>query len=417
VTDEYSRRTAITRLTVGAEQDRLLERTVSAWQRGCQLAVDAAWPQFPSQQQLQSRVYDRIRDQTGLGSQHAILASHQAADALAGCETRAANGRAISKPEFTAPTVRYDTRSMTLFEDGSVSLATTEGRVRCALVLPEADDGYQYQYLDDDRWTLTESTLTSRDDTWYLHLGFRRSRPPTKGSATENGTVLGVDLGIEQLAVTSTGRFFSGRELEHHRKVMRERSRHLQQTGTRSAYRTLRHSSCRARRHTTHRLHDVANGIVAEARTHGCHAIAFEDLVGITDRLSGAAPVHRWAFRRLARFVEYKARAHGIETVTANPRNTSTRCSRTDCGHVAEANRPARAQFRCDACGYAVHADYNAAKNIGLRAVRGGHMSSSRTGIGQCALQSGTIAPTTGFTPSANGRATPFTDKSESSDS
>lgn len=153
--DEYSRRTAITRLTVDDEQHRLLERTVSAWHHGCQLAVDAAWPQFPSQRHLQSRVYDRIRDQTGLGSQHAILATHQAADALAGCEPRAANGRAISKPDFTAPTPRYDARSMTLFDDDSVSLATTEGRVRCGLVLPEADDGYQYQYLDDSGWELT----------------------------------------------------------------------------------------------------------------------------------------------------------------------------------------------------------------------------------------------------------------------
>jgi len=32
---------------------------------------------------------------------------------------------------------------------------------------------------------------------------------------TADGTVLGVDLGIENLAVTSTASFFSGRELTH----------------------------------------------------------------------------------------------------------------------------------------------------------------------------------------------------------
>lgn len=305
---------------------------------------------------------------------------------------------------------------MTLFDDGSVSLATTEKRVRCDLVLPETDDGYQYQYLHDDSWELTESTLQIRDGEWYIHLGFRQPKPEADRATAENGTVLGVDLGIEQLAVTSTGRFFSGRELEQRRTEVSERRRNLQQTGTRSAYRTLQHLSARERRYASDRFHVVANAIVEEARRYDCVVIAFEDLTGITDRLPGAELFHRWAFQRLCSYVQYKAAVHGIETMTVDPRNTSKACSQTDCTHVASANRPQRDKFCCEACGYTVHADYNAAKNIGLRAVRCGHMSSQRTGISQCALKSGTIAPTSGFTPSSADGATTFTDKSASSD-
>ncbi|WP_254832751.1 RNA-guided endonuclease InsQ/TnpB family protein [Haloglomus salinum] len=405
--DDYIRRTAITRLAVEEQQHQLLERTVSAWKRGCQLAVENGWPNCTSKRRLQSRAYETIRDETGLGSQHAILATHQAAEAISACETRAENGRTVSKPEFSAPTVRYDSRTMTLFDDGTVSLATTASRVRCDLVLPEDEDGYQYQYLDDDDWEVTESTLTVRDGEWYLHLGFRRQRPAAEQEAAENGTVLGVDLGIEQLAVTSTGRFFSGRELEHRREEVTERQRRLQETGTRSAYRTLTRIRTRNRRRTMHDLHRVANGIIEEAREHHCTVIAFEDLTGITDRLPGGDRFHRWAFDRLVTYVEYRAATHGIRVLTVDPRNTSQQCSRTDCEHVAEGNRPRRDRFHCQACGYEVHADYNAAKNIGLRAVRCGHTPSHRPGASQCALKSGTIAPDDGFTPHPEERAEP----------
>jgi hypothetical protein len=115
VTDEDSRRTAITQSAVDGEQYRLFERTVSAWQRGCQLAVDAAWPQFRSRCQLQSRAYNWIRDQTERGSPPTPLATYRAMDTLGGREARAANERGISKPECTAPTMRYNVRSETLF--------------------------------------------------------------------------------------------------------------------------------------------------------------------------------------------------------------------------------------------------------------------------------------------------------------
>jgi len=51
------------------------------------------------------------------------------------------------------------------------------------------------------------------------------------------------------------------------------------------------------------------------------------------------------------------------------PSHTSQRCSRTDCGFTHEDNRHEE-QFKCQKCGYEVNADYNGAKNIGLRYAR-----------------------------------------------
>jgi len=57
-----------------------------------------------------------------------------------------------------------------------------------------------------------------------------------------------------------------------------------------------------------------------------------------------------------------------------NPAFTSQRCSA--CGHVDGKSRESQAVFRCTACGYACHADVNAARNIAA-----GHAVTARGGL------------------------------------
>nr|WP_237560513.1 transposase [Halapricum salinum] len=386
--DDYVRRTAITRLEVSDEQRALLEDTISEWKRGCQIATDMAWGKCNAKSDVQPLAYDELREQTDLGSQHAILATHQAAQAITGCIERLSAGKKVSKPTFSAPTVKYDTRTMTLFDDGTVSLSTTERRVRCDLALPDADDGYQRQYLDSDEWSVTESTLTARDGDYFLHIGFRRHKTDAERNTAEDGTVLGVDLGIENLAVTSTAYFFSGRELTHDLHEFEKVRAGLQQTGTRSAHRTLEQSSGRELRYIRDVLHRASNAIVDEALRYECDVIAFEDLTDIRDR-TGASWGHTWAFRTLYEQVEYKAQAVGVSVKQVGSAYTSKRCA--ECGFTADENRATRNDFRCVKCGSEANADYNAAKNIGMRYVRRGQQSSRRTGNSQLALKSGTV--------------------------
>lgn len=408
--EEYNHRTAVTRLEVEESDRRLLEETIDHWRRGCQIATDMAWDSCDNKRGIQSLAYDDIRNRTGLGSQHAILATHQAAEAISSSLEQREKGMRPSKPRFTAPTVRYDSRTMTLFDDHSVSLTTVESRVRCDLALPDAPDGYQFTYLDSASWELTESTLTVRDGDFFLHLGFRRPSGSHEERSAENGAVLGIDLGVENLAVTSTAEFFSGRELDHERRQFERRRGRLQQTGTRSARRTLKQVGEREKRYVRDYLHRVARGIVAEARKYDCTTIAFEDLTDIRDRVPEANWFHVWAFRRLYEYVEYKTEDLGIETVQVDPEYTSRRCS--ECGHTSKRNRPRRDQFRCEECGSEANADYNAAKNVGLRYVRRGLQSSRRTGAGQCALKSGTLTPNGEFKPYPDGLEAEFADKS-----
>jgi putative transposase len=408
VADDYVRRTAITRISVDGEQRDLLENTISEWKRGCQIATDFAWERCNAKSDVQPLAYDPVREDTDLGSQHAILATHQAAQAITGCIERRSKGKKVSKPTFTAPTVKYDRRTMTLFDDDTVSLSTTENRVRCPLALPDDDDGYQRQYLDSDEWSVTESTLTARDGEFFLHIGFRRHKNATERNTAEDGTVLGVDLGIENLAVTSTAYFFSGRELTHDLHEFEKVRARLQRTGTRSSHRTIAQSSGRVLRYVRDVLHRASNALIDEALRYNCDVIAFEDLTHIRER-THASWGHKWAFRTLYEQVEYKAEAVGISVKQVGSAYTSQRCS--ECGFTADENRPSRNDFRCQKCESEANADYNAAKNIGMRYVRRGQQSSRRTGDSQLALKSGTVTPNAGFTGYPDGFEAEFMDK------
>nr|WP_241175425.1 transposase [Natronolimnobius sp. AArcel1] len=266
------------------------------------------------------------------------------------------------------------------------------------MVLPEADDGFQYQFLNNDDWHVATSTLTARDGEFYLHLGFRKESPmdDVEESPAEDRTVLGVDLGINHLAVTSTARFEPGKKLVHERDCFEQTRGGLQKTGTQSAHRTLVRMEGREERYYRDKLHRVSNAIIDEPVEHDCTHIVFEDLRYIRKRISNGKKFQQWAPQKLVQYVEYKAEERGIRVEFVNPRYTSQRCS--ECGHTSKGNRTGT-EFECEKCGKELHADYNAAKNVGWRFVRRGLNDSRRTGDSQLALKSGTVKPNRGFAP------------------
>lgn len=377
-----------------------LRETVNEWKRGCQIAVDKAWKKTDTKNAVQQLAYDKIRERTTLGSQHTVLACHRAAENIASCKSQQQAGKKVSKPEYGSPTVTYDSRSLTLFPDEeqvSLTVAGNHQRVRCKLELPGNSDGYQYEYLNGESWDTTESTLHFREGEWFLHIGFRKPTSQNINTTTKNGTVLGVDLGIEELAVTSTAQFFSGSELNHRRQEFERTRGNLQQTDSRSARRTLRSLAGREREYVKHVLHRVAKNIVKEACKHSCDGIIFEDLSQIRERLPNTGWHAEWAFKRIHKYVEYKAAENSLFVEEVSPENTSIRCA--ECGSVEQDNRTTRGWFECQKCGNRNHADYNAAKNIASKYLRGGQQSSCRRGISQYALKSGTVDPNQGFQP------------------
>ena len=58
----------------------------------------------------------------------------------------------------------------------------------------------------------------------------------------------------------------------------------------------------------------------------------------------------------------------GKSVVTIDPRYTSQKCS--VCGHIQKGNRKGHS-FKCVKCGFQIHADLNAARNIAVLGISG----------------------------------------------
>ena len=394
--DEYHRRTLITRLALRSDGDeQLLLDTIEEWRDGCNIASDLAWNTCHTKSDVRTTAKETIKKQTQLGDQHATLACHEVAGAIKSCIERRKQDKKASQPQFTSRSMTFDRRTLTVFPDQEKVTLTTLGdhsRVHADLVLPQDGEGYQHEYLDSDEWEYTESTLHYRDGEWYIHLGYRtpKEEPDADNSTTQHGTVLGVDFGVNQIAVTSTARFFDAGELNHRRREFENVRGQLQETGTQSAHRTIQQLSGREDRYVKHVLHSVANRIVEEALDHDCAGIVLEDLSEIREDLPFAQWHSEWAFRKLRECVEYKAEYEGLFVDTIDPRNTSKRCN--ECGFVHDDNRHSGV-FECRRCGKRNHADYNAAKNVAELYLRRGHQPPRGRSVSQYALKSGARTP------------------------
>jgi putative transposase len=387
------RRTAVVKLAVDDETADRLHRTIERFKQATQIAADAGWDAddgelVTSSTELHHRTYDEVRERTGkLNADLVCAARNRAVDALWSCAAKRERGESPSKPKFTSDSAVYTRNAVTYYDD-HVTLASTDGRVEAEFVLPEDSTRPPSTYLTDE-WEKKEATLHRRDGDYYLHIAVVTESGKDQETA-ENGTVLGVDLGLENIAVTSTGAFWSGGYLNHRRREYERVRGELQRADTESAHRTMKGVGERESRWANDYLHRLSKAIVKEADDHSCSGIVFEDLTGIRDRLPDAKQYHVWAFRRLYQYVEYKAAERGIECVQVDPRFTSQRCSR--CGATSRENRTEQATFHCEDCGYENHADYNAAKNVGMTYLHSGQTSPGGGATCQLALKSGTLS-------------------------
>ncbi|ODR82501.1 transposase [Haladaptatus sp. W1] len=318
-----------------------------------------------SKGKLNSRTYDDVRRATDLHANLVQAARSRAADALKSVVAKWKRGKTASLPYFSSPFLEYDKRSAT-FHDDYASLSTVDGRITADYVLPDDERETPHsEYLFSDDYETTGATLHYRETTDEFYLHVRTKADVDAPEPRENGTVLGVDLGVENIAVTSTGVFWSASELDHWHREYEKRRASLQQCGSRNAHETMQAVGLKETGRFEQLLHRVSNELVEEADERDCSHIAFEDLTDIRDRMPGAKRLHAWAFRHLYDYTAYKAEERGISVQQVNPANTSRRCS--SCGFTHENNRSSQDIFECLKCGYVNHADYNAAKNIGYR--------------------------------------------------
>ncbi len=163
---------------------------------------------------------------------------------------------------------------------------------------------------------------------------------------------------------TSSNDFFSSKSIKNVRAKYAYLRAKLQSKGTRSAKKLLRNISRKEERFVTWVNHNISKEIAAMPYD----VLAIEDLTSIRvqSRAKGVKftkKLNNWSFYQLEQFLRYKAEAFGKSVITIDPRYTSQKCSK--CGHIYKGNRKDNS-FHCVKCGFQIHADLNAARNIAI---------------------------------------------------
>jgi putative transposase len=290
-------------------------------------------------------------------------------------------------PKYSSPTVQYTyERDYTFQRNQQVSVGTLNGRI----TIP-------YQGYDKHLALIRQGASIGDAKLWYdrpkkrFYLLVSLTIDLASPTPAQLNEVVGVDVGLRYLAVTSTetgkATFHSGKRIRHKANHYARLRKRLQKKGTRGAKRRLKRIEQRERRLKMQANHTIAKQIITE---HPHALIGLEQLTDIrertkrrkrkrkkngkgTERVSVKARkanrvYSQWSFAQLHALISYKAALSGTLAIKVDADYTSKACPM--CGHTADENRPKKGLlFVCQnpECGYTLHADLIGARNVTLR--------------------------------------------------
>lgn len=335
-----------------SEQADALSRTLETANAACDYISQVAWHartfgQFP----IHRLTYAAVRETFKLSAQLAVR-----------CIAKVAHAYKLDKhtQRTFAPlgAVAFDDRILA-YKSATLSIWTLDGRQTIPFLCGE----HQRALLPFRRG---ESDLAFVRGSWYL---FATAEIETPALIDVEG-LLGIDLGVTNIAVDSDGETHSARTIKNVRYRHRRLRNKLQRLGSLGSRRRLRELAGQEARFAKHVNHVISKKIVAKAKRTK-RAIAVEDLTHIRTRIRARRPqratLHSWSFAQLQAFLAYKAELSGVPVHRVDPRNTSRTCPK--CGCIDKANRKTQSWFVCTSCGFAGLADVIAAGNIASRAL------------------------------------------------
>jgi putative transposase len=330
-----------------ANVSEVLNDTMRVYAHAVQFCISTAWRHhITAKTPLQRRCYAEVKERFGLQAQLVINAITQAVEMVK---------TAQSKPEVSQElSIRYNfPRCASISKDWTrLSLSTIQGRVTFKLLIPEVFEPYL-------EWKLGERTLIKDYKGRFFFCFTFSTEIDIQPKTSNHCNILGVDLGVNSLAVTSDGEFFGSVKQQRIRweRLVAE----LQAKGTRAAKRKLQKVSGTWKRFMNWVNHNVSKRIV-EKLSEG-DVLVMEDLTYIRQTAKYNGWVHKWTFRELQRFLEYKATLKGVRVVYVRPHYTSKECNQC---HSRNTSRH-RDFFACHSCGHTLNSDLNGARNIAQR--------------------------------------------------
>ena len=371
--------TLVCKLQPTLEQVALIEATLKAFADACNYTNQFVKPSITSSVSIQNLVYPVLREQFGLSANLAVRAC-----ARVGANRKTAKVKDKPIKSFQPTSADYDARIFAFREkDWTVSMTLVGGREHVELKV----GNYQRGKLAGAKPTSAQ-LCKHRDGQYYIHIQIKDEAPtPIKAS-----NVIGVDFGRRDIAVTSSGDKWDGKQITEVRDKYSRVRASLQKRvtkGTRSkgslpgeyspgelpprrrARQILQRLQGRERKFQSWLNHNISKLIILSALSSKA-IVAIEDLTGIRERTNQQprTKVERrrsnsWSFFQLRQFLEYKGIQFGVEVVAVSPRYTSQTCHQ--CLHIhPDRDKSYRSEknFKCGDCGWHGDADENGAKMI-----------------------------------------------------
>lgn len=223
---------------------------------------------------------------------------------------------------------------------------------------------------------------------WYLSVGYEV--PETKSELT--GESIGIDLGVKDLAVCSTGKTYKNinksKEVRRLEKVLKREQRRLSrmQEQNISGYKTVGNKripvfikslhECRNFQKQKQRI-KLLNRKLSNIRTNYLHQTTTEivktkpsrivmetlNVKGMMKNRHLAKAVQKQGFYEFKRQMDYKCQKYGIAFVEAPafyPSSKTCSC----CGSIKHDLRLSDRIYRCKECGLVIDRDFNASLNL-----------------------------------------------------
>jgi putative transposase len=343
--------TLMVKLNPSPEQHKMLCKTMKRFNEACNQIAETAFALHSANKvEIHKTVYYPIREQFGLSAQLAVRAISKVCEAYK-------RDKSI-KPEFRLDdAIVYDQRILSWKGIEKASITTLQGRQIIPVRLGE------YQKVRMDR-TTGQADLILVKGIFYLCVVVEVD----EASPYDPVGVLGVDLGIKNLAVDSDGEIHSIQPIQDKRSRFGSLKSRLQSVGTKSAKKHLKKLSGKMARFARDTNHCISKMLITKAKDTSS-LISLEDLEGIRKRTpvrkSQRRNHHSWSFNQLGEFVTYKAAVAGVPLVYIDPAYTSQECPICHC--ISKLNRPTRDEFACTCCGFSGPADTVAARNIAAK--------------------------------------------------
>ena len=299
---------------------------------------------------LHHKTYQECRKT--LPAQLSCSARKKATETLKSVQEILKKGKKATCPQSKQTSIRYDVNSYSLWLNKKiVSISTCEGRKKFNLIIPQ----YFEQYLT---WKYTTADLFTKNGKVFLHVVFEKEI----ADVPSNGQYIGIDRGINKIAVLSTNKFFDGKRIKTISRRY-EKIRSMLQSKKHSGKRHLRKIKSKEQRFRRDANHCITKQIVNSIDSG--NTIVLEKLTGIRNakaRKEQRKELNKWNFFQFEQFLKYKAMAKGIRIEYTPARYTSQKCSK--CGTILKSNRKSQAVYLCSHCSLSLNADLNASRNI-----------------------------------------------------